>query len=176
MSTTSSSSGRSIADAGSIPVRSSLRRRWGIWASVALNVFLLAVIGAHFGARWMHTPPRPGLDGFTERLAHDLPAPDADRFRAAMEHERPLLRAAQERLEEARAALSRAIARTPYDEALMRQRLSELQQRWQEMSERFAGALAPTVGNLSEEGRTRLADALARPRPPPRPGAPDARR
>lgn len=142
-------------------------RRWMLWASVALNVFLLALIAAQSGAQWMHGghAPRSGVEGFTERLARDLPTADAERFRAAMQHERPLLRAAQDRLEEARAALSRSIARTPYDEALVRQRLSEFQQRWQEMSERFAAALAPTLSQLSDEGRTELASALERPRP-----------
>ena len=142
-------------------------RRCAVWASVGLNVFLLTLIGAHEGAHWLRQPSRPGLDGFSERLARDLPSADGERFRTAMQRERPLLRAAQDRLDEARAALSRSVARTPYDEALVRQRLSEVQQRWQELSERFAAALAPTLASLSDDGREKVAAALERPRPPP---------
>lgn len=142
-------------------------RRWAVWASVALNVFLVALVGTHQVGHWLQAPSPPGLEGFGERLARDLPPADAERFRTAMRHEAPLLRAAQDRLDDARAALSRSVARTPYDEALVRQRLSELQQRWQELSERFAEALAPTLASLSDDGREKLAAALERPRPPP---------
>lgn len=157
-----------LADTGrtDAPARWSVRR-WAVWASLALNVFLLALVGAHQGAHWLRASPRQGLEGFGERLARDLPPADGERFRAAMLRERSLLRAAQDRLDDARAALSRSVARTPYDEGLVRQRLSELQQRWQELSERFAQVLAPTLATLSDDGRERLAAALERPRPPP---------
>ena len=51
-----------------------------------------------------------------DRMAHDLQPDDAARFRAAMQARMPEIEAARARMEQARAAMSRAIAQSPYDE------------------------------------------------------------
>ena len=142
------------------PSRSLRRLTLGLWLSIGINVFLATLIGAHLLHR---PPPRLGAGFLSERLIHDLPADDAARVTAVMAQERPRFRASRERLNEARESLARAIARVPYDSGLVGQRLTEFRQRWQEMSDRFADVLLPVLGELSPEGRAKLASAADRP-------------
>lgn len=133
-----------------------------LWASLAANLFLVALVGAHLLHR---RPPRPGLEGTVHRLARALPPADADRFRVALERERPRYDRAYAEMDAARAELARAIGRTPYDERQVRDTLRVWQGHWQTVADRFADALLVAAGDLSPEGRARLADAA---RPPPR--------
>lgn len=132
-----------------------------LWLSIAGNLFAGALIGAH---QVMHrSPGPPGLEGAVEHMARALPPADAALFRATLAHERPWYDLARRRMDEAREALSQAIARQPYDEALVRVRMQEWQARWMETSGRFGDSLLSAVGGLSPEGRTRLAEAALRP-------------
>ena len=99
-------------------------------------------------------------------MARDLPPMDADRFRAAMERQRPARETARARMDEARMAMSRAIGRTPYDEAAVRQSMQAWQTAWIEWSNQFGGSMLAALSTLSPDGRARLAEAGRRPPPP----------
>lgn len=129
-------------------------RTRALFASVACNLFLLALVGVQV------LRPHGGSSGMTamvERMARDLPADDAARFRAALAHEADWRQEARQRMDEARAELSRSIMQTPYDERLVRARMVSLQQVWAESSNRFGDSLIAAIGTLSPEGRARLA-------------------
>ena len=132
-----------------------------LWLSLAGNLFAGTLIGAHLAMPKPSGPP--GLDGVVERMAHALPDPDAARFRAKLAHERPWYDLARRQMNESREQLSQAIARQPYDEALVRARMHDWQARWIETSDRFGDSLLSAIGELSPEGRTRLAEASLRP-------------
>ena len=139
-----------------------LREPWRtrlLFASVAGNLFSAALIGAHL----LRPRAAHGLDGVVERMVRDLPAADAERFRAILAREQAWQAKAWHRVNEARAALSRSIGQTPYDEAAVRARMAEFQQRRAESSGRFGDSLVAAIGTLSPEGRARLADAAERP-------------
>lgn len=137
-------------------------RRWALWASLAANVFLGVLVGTHLLHR--RPPPMPGLEGTVHRLARALPPEEAERFRAVLARERPWYDRAYAEMDAARTELARSIGRTPYDEREVRARLRAWQDRWQAMADRFADSLLLAVGDLSPEGRARLADAAQRPR------------
>ena len=96
-----------------------LREPWRtrlLFASVAGNLFSAALIGAHL----LRPRASHGMDGVVERMVRDLPAADAERFRAILAREQAWQAKAWHRVNEARAALSRSIGQTPYDEAAVR--------------------------------------------------------
>ena len=135
-----------------------LREPWRtrvLWLSLAGNLFAGALIGGHL----MVQPPRgpPGIEAAAERMARDLPPADATRFRAALDRERPWYDMARRRMAEARIDLARSIAETPYDEVVVRARLTTFQARWAETADRFGQSLLTAIGTLSPEGRAKLA-------------------
>jgi len=135
-----------------------LREPWRtrvLWLSVAGNLFGVTLIGARMAAG---SPGPPGLAGAAERMARDLPPADAVRFRAALDHERPWYDMARHRMAEARADLASSIAANPYDESVVRGRITAYQARWAETSGRFGESLLMAIGTLSPEGRTKLAE------------------
>lgn len=141
-----------------------LREPWRtrvLWLSLAGNLFAATLIVTHLATQ--RTPGPPGLDGVVERMARDLPSADATTFRATLAHERPWYDLARRRMNESREALSQAIAQQPYDEAAVRARMQEWQARWIETSSRFGDSLLSAIGNLSPDGRARLAEAAVRP-------------
>ena len=137
-------------------------RRLLLPVSLLANVFLLA----HAAGPWLR-PHRPGgFPGMVEHFSRSLPPDDAERFRVAMDAQRPLFETGRMNADQARAALSRAIAATPYDPQLTRERMTEWQARLHAMSSRFGDTLLAALPTLSPEGRARLADAADHPPPP----------
>lgn len=136
-----------------------------LFVSLAGNLFLAGLIGA----QWVHRPPHGhgGPEGGLERMAHDLPPADAERFRTAMAVQRPQREQARARMETARMALSTAIARTPYDEGVVRKSMQDWQAAWIEWSNQFGGSMLSALSTLSPDGRARLAEAGRHPPPPP---------
>jgi uncharacterized membrane protein len=128
-----------------------------LWASLALNAFLAALVGAHL----LHAEPAghrpPGLDQAIAHMAQSLPSDDAQRFRAALAGQRTAFAPAHARVDEARQALSDAIARTPYDEAAVRQAMADWRTSWQEFAQDFGDSIVVALRDLSPEGRARLA-------------------
>jgi len=133
-----------------------------LWASLAANLFFVGLIGSHLV---MHPPsPSPhGLDGFIGRLAGSLSPPDAERFRGVLDRERPWYEQAHAAVSRARDRLADSIAREPYDETEVRQRLQDWRARWSEGSDRFGDSLLVAVRTLSPQGRQQLAAALRQP-------------
>ena len=136
------------------------RRRFGWFgASLALNVFLLALLGAHL-IRPALGPAAPARgDGPIGRIVEALPEPDAARMRAVLDRARPGRSAGRERVSAAQRDIAAAIARTPYDEAAVRAALAAWQARWHEFTTGYNTALIEGIGTLSDEGRARFAAA-----------------
>ena len=152
--------GRLLVHRRALGLRSGL-----LWASLAANLFFAGLIGSHLLLRPPSPSPSHGLDGFVGRLAGSLSPPDAERFRGVLDRERPWYEQAHAAVGRARGRLADAIAREPYDEGEVRQRLQDWRARWSEGSDRFGDSLLVAVRALSPQGREQLAAAL---RSPPR--------
>ena len=139
-----------------------LREPWRtrlLLASVAGNLFSAALIGAY-----LVRPRSPdGMAGAVEHMTRDLSAPDAERFRAVVAHEKALQSKSWHRVNQARADLMRSIGHIPYDEAEVRARMDDFQQRRAESSRKFGDSLVVAIDTLSPEGRMRLANSAERP-------------
>jgi len=137
-----------------------------LFVSAAGNLFAVALIGAHFAMRPGPRPPGPPrAEIMMDRMAHDLQPADAARFREVMQTRLPEIDAARARMEQARAAMSQAIAQTPYDEAELRQAMKAWQAAWMTMSDELGAGMLTAVSGLSPDGRRRLAEAGMRHRP-----------
>ena len=93
------------------------RIRW-LGISVALNVFLVAILAA-FVARPLLAEKRPRY-GQIGRMIDALPAADALRMRAVLDRARPEQADERARVSAAQREVAGAIGRTPYDEAAVR--------------------------------------------------------
>lgn len=145
-----------------------LREPWRtrlLLVSFAVNLIAVPMIGTRM---FLHRPPLPPgpprPEVMVERLAHELPPEDAVRFRAAMEQRVPDIEVSRARMEAARAAMSRAIGRSPFDEGAVRAAMRTWQSAWVAWSDDLGAAMLAALADLSPEGRDRLAQAgLRRP-------------
>ena len=139
----------------------SRRWRWGFGASVALNLFLVALVATHVLSHprgWRRMTPPMRIDS----LAATLPPADGDKLRAALQA-RGDIGAAVDQFRSAQEAV-RAILRTePYDAAALRQAMAEAQARHQAVESAIHDLIAGVAGQLSPEGRAKLAEWPRRP-------------
>jgi uncharacterized membrane protein len=132
------------------------RWRWVLGASIALNVFLVALIAAHLvGHRHGEKRPRPTMR--IDMLAATLPPADGDKLRAALQARKDIaaaiddFHAAQDRV--------RAVLRAqPFDEAALRQAMAEAQARHRTVETAIHDLIAGVAGQMSQEGRDKLAE------------------
>jgi uncharacterized membrane protein len=134
------------------------RRTLLLGLSLALNVFLLALVGTHL----VHAtaPPAAALpQSPIDRMAAALSPDDAARFRAAVAARRPDFQPARDAVSAAHLAVAAAIGRVPYDADAMRSALQQWQASWRAFTARFDQAFLQAVSVLSDDGRARLAQA-----------------
>jgi len=134
-------------------------RRHLFGLSVALNVFLVALVGAHLIRPSLAPDAAPHRGGPLGRMIAQLPPDEADKVRAVLDRERPSYQAARDKVSAAHREVAAAIGRTPYDEAAVRNALADWQASWHEFSTRFNIVFLDAVRTLSDQGRARLADA-----------------
>ena len=134
----------------------------GLWASLALNAFLAALVGAHLVRAAAAPEHRSGIDGAIARMAAILPPTDAARFRAVLIAERARYEPARRVLEQARLAAARALGHEPFDAARARAAMQGWQNRWPAFADGFSASILDAVAQLSPAGRARLAAFMQR--------------
>ena len=137
------------------------RWRWGLGASIALNLFLVALIATDLLSH-RHGGRRMAPTMRIDSLAATLPTPDGDKLRAALQARNDIgvaldeFRAAQDKV--------RNILRTePFDQAALKQAMTEVQARHQVVEAAIHDLIAGVAGQMSAEGRAKLADWPRRP-------------
>ncbi len=132
-------------------------RTVGLWASLALNAFLAALVGAHLVRAAAAPPRRFGIDAAIARMAAILPPADAAQFRATLAADRSRYEPPRREVEQARRAVARAIGREPFDAARARAAMQAWRERWPAFADAFSASILDAVGRLSPGGRARLA-------------------
>lgn len=135
------------------------RQRGLLGLSVALNVFLVAVIAGHLLGPSLAPTTAPRTSGPLGRLLAALPEGEAEKARAVMDRERPSYQPERDHVSVAHQAVAVAIAKTPYDEAALKDALAAWQSSWQGFATRFNLVFVDVVRSLSDEGRADLARA-----------------
>lgn len=146
-----------------------LREPWRtrlLFVSFAVNLILIPIAAARF---WTHRPPlTPGLprtEIVIEHMVRDLSPLDATRFRNTMEERSGDIEAARVRMLAARGAMSRAIGRSPYDEAAVQAAMRTWRSSWDDWSETLGQAMLSALPGLSDQGRSTLSRSGHRGRP-----------
>ncbi len=136
-------------------------RRPALFAlSLALNVFLVALIGAHLLRPALVAPAAPSrAEGPIGRIVDALPQAEAIRMRAVLDRARPERQAARDRVSAAQHDVASAIAHSPYDEDEIRHALAAWQASWHDFTTDFNAVLIEALRGLSDDGRARFAAA-----------------
>jgi uncharacterized membrane protein len=130
---------------------------WWVFASIALNVFLIGTIAAY---TLRHQWSEPGSRGETriERLAATLPPPDADTLRRAIAVASPEITKAKAALRDAQDAVRQALLAEPYDGAATDRAMAQMRAKWQGFGQALHAAIARAALDMSQAGRTKLAE------------------
>ena len=139
-------------------------RRWGFALSLALNIFLLTVIGVHEWHR-PHGPPDPR--GMLEDIARSLPEADATILRRAFAADPALQQSPFRKDMDPMAALRQLLRAEPFDPQAFAAALHALHQDRNRFDQALEQALVAAATAMSPEGRRRLADHRGPPGPPP---------
>jgi len=129
--------------------------KWLLPISLAINVFLLALVLTHFGPPPFQPPPPPNPADMAARMAESLPPADALVLRQAFATVAPPApigdpRAFHDRL---RAALDAP----SFDAAALRQALAEMSKAHAAFDDAMAAAIIEAAAKMSPEGRRKLA-------------------
>lgn len=126
--------------------------------SFAINLLLIPLAGARLWApRPPLTPGLPRTEIIIDHMVRDLPPEDAKQFRSTMEEHLGDIDSARTRMLTARNAMSRAIGRSPYDPALLRDAMQAWQMAWTNWSETLGQAMLAALPAVSTPGREALA-------------------
>lgn len=135
--------------------------------SFAVNLILIPIAAGHLWAPPAPlTPGLPRTEIMIDHMTRDLSPEDATRFRATMEAHLGDIDSARAQMLAARAAMSRAIGRSPYDADVLRDAMRTWQSSWTNWSETLGQAMLAALPNVSASGREALA-SMGRRRPPP---------
>ena len=134
----------------------STRWRWVLGASIALNVFFVALIVSHMVSHRhgeKHVRPAMRID----MLAETLPPADGDKLRAALQARKDIA-AAIDDFHAAQDKVRAVLRAQPFDEAALRQAMAEAQTRHRAVESAIHDLIAGVAGQLSPEGRAKLAE------------------
>ncbi len=93
-----------------------------------------------------------------ERLAAVLPAPDADILRRNYQANRGAVDAARSAYEAARESVRASLRREPFDVGAMRASMTQTRAARQEFEQLLQNVIVAAAGEMSQAGRTHLAD------------------
>ena len=145
-------------------------RQWALPLSLAVNVFLLTVIGVH---EWHRPHGPPGPRHMMEDIARNLPEADAAILRQAFAAE-PLLQREPGRGDHDPMSSVRAAMRSePFDPEALKAAFAALHENRGGFDQALERALLAAATAMSPEGRRRLADHRGPPGPPPGPPPPE---
>lgn len=109
-------------------------------------------------------PPPPGV--MVQRMVKELPPEDGRRLEAAMESHIEQIEVARVHMEAARRDMMRQISATPFDHEAAQAAMQRWQANWAAWSRALGVAMLDAAGELSPEGRERLAARRMARRPP----------
>jgi hypothetical protein len=146
------------------------RRRWSVWLilSIAVNLVLLGLI-LSWAFRFDGPPPHRPMRDLQRDLIPSLSAADAE-----------IVTTTVQRLDEIQkrddavsvprfARLQAALSANPYDRAATDTAFDQLEATRADHFREFRGIIADELSTLSPDGRAKLAAALSRDNPRPRP-------
>ncbi|MCW5691781.1 MAG: periplasmic heavy metal sensor [Pseudolabrys sp.] len=133
--------------------------RWLLLGSLALNLFFIGIAIA-MAVRPAPPPRTWDRDVFvrTERLAEGLPQADRDILLKQMEANRPAIEKTQTAYRAAQESIRDNLRKEPFDPAAMRAAMNDTRAARQAFDIAVQNAFASATEQMSQNGRTALAD------------------
>ena len=134
--------------------------RLALPASLALNLFLVAVIGGHV-LRIRHLEASSGASLVARAIANaeaSLSKTDAAQFEAVMRRDEPRYSQAAQQLGEARAEFERRVTAEPFDKESTHQAFRYWQESWNNLMDSLRNPLVDALAEVSPEGRQKLVE------------------
>jgi len=147
----------------SMPAGETRAMRWLIFASLALNLFLIGAAGAlamrHYAAPAATSAPVDrSIAGRIGRIAATLPAADADILRAAFLADGAQVTAAQAALRKAQEDVRQALRTEPFDISALRAAMTETRAARQTFDQLLYDLVSRAAAKMTGTGRNKLAD------------------
>jgi len=133
-------------------------RGWALPTSLALNVFLVAVIAGHV-LRIHQIEVSPGESLVARALANaeaSLSKSDATRFEAVMRRDESRYTQAAQQLAQARAEFERRVTADPFDKESTSQAFQHWQESWNNLINTLKSPLIDALAEVSPEGREKV--------------------
>lgn len=135
----------------------SRRRGTGLALSLALNLFLAALVLAHLWRNGIrHAPAQPLVARIVADARSELSARDFAAFDAAIHRDGPLVATEAQRVAAARSALERQMEAEPFDPAATRQAYDAWHANADRFLDQFRDPLIDSLAQVSPQGRRRL--------------------
>jgi uncharacterized membrane protein len=148
------------------PSRSSGWKRLLLPASLILNLFFIALIGAHFLNMRSREPENLTLvSRFAARVQNRLPAEDAAIFASVMRRDSSLYAEAGQQFAAARQELLRQLAADPFDKAAARQALTAWQAAGSKLLDPLGDSFIDALSQISPASRRKLISERAAGKP-----------
>ncbi len=125
---------------------------------VTIPMLVVPIVTSRFGQQRPLLPlgpPPPGV--MIERMTAQLPKVDGQRLREAMEPHKEEIEVARVHMEASRRDMVRELSSTPFDREATKSAMRKWQANWAMWSKALGDAMLDGAGQLSPEGRTRLA-------------------
>jgi len=142
--------------AQALPLPQRFSPRWLLFVSLALNLFFFGVAAA----LWVRgpAPVDRSVPARIERLAAALPADDAQKLNAEYATNRGALDQAHGNYETAREAIRTALRREPFSAEAMQAAMAQARAARQGFDQAIQNVIANAAGQMSQDGRRKLAD------------------
>ena len=148
---------------------------WLLPASLAINVFLGAVILTHHGHPGFRPPPPPNPAEMAARMADGLPPADAEILRQAFRAQESALSEAHRGIDSFHDRVRAALEAPVFDPQALTAALSDASRGHAAFDQAMTAAMVDAASRMSAEGRRRLASHDGPPGGPPPGGPPPPR-
>jgi uncharacterized membrane protein len=141
-----------------------LEGRWVGWVlivSLALNLFLVGVVGVRYWREHVRPPPDRVAMGPFGRLTQGLPESGRAKFKEAMDSRREQMREQGREFRRARGEAMQALAAEPFDRVKVDAAFAEARRRADTMSAIMQGAMIEASAQLTSDERKAFRDRLA---------------
>lgn len=130
--------------------------RYALYASLALNLFVVGFFGAHWlGLSW-HAPPHGGPETVLDRLSAHLPDKDKAVLRDGWQADRNKLAGLFTDLQNARRVVRTKLTADPFEREALAAAVADARAKRQAYEQELQAVILEAVPKFSAEGRSRL--------------------
>jgi uncharacterized membrane protein len=131
--------------------------RWAFLVSLAINLFFIGASATHAVRNQIETGHfKPGMR--LDAMVATLPSADGAKLRAALDADMDKVSAAHKAYRQAQAEARLALNGAPFDAAALERAMADIRAKRQTLQEALQTVVIKAAGDMSPDGRKRLAE------------------